>query len=191
MRSRLESWILAVTAALVLTGCASAPRVDVARSPEAHFDRYRTFSFYQPLGTDRQEGTGTILSQTLKRSARAELEQRGYTYVTDNADLEVNFFIETRQVLHGVQRPGFGISYGMFHHNYGVWSGYDTTELHQYTEGTLHVDVIDADANQLVWEAVAVSSQPDDNFAFEPGKAEQAVRRVFADFPRQSAPPGS
>ncbi len=191
MSSLATRWIVAAGIALALAACSSAPRVQVQRAPHAEFDRYRTFTFYRPLGTDRQEGASTILSQTLKEATRAELESRGYTYVPDHADLEVNFFLETRQVLGTSQRPQIGISYGVFHRHYGVWSGYDTTELHQYTEGTLHVDVIDAAADQLVWEASAVSRHPDGDFAFEQDKAREAVRRVFENFPRRVGPSGS
>ena len=182
--------VLVASALLALAGCATAPRVEVARSPEADFARYDTFSFHQPLGTDRQEGTGTILSQTLKRAARAELEALGYQYVEQEADLEVNFFVETREVIEGLnRRPGISIGYGVFHRHYGVWTDYGPgTEVQQYTVGTLHVDVVEAESNQLVWEGIARAPRRADGFTFEPEQAQQAVERVFAQFPGHTAP---
>jgi hypothetical protein len=94
----------------------------------------------------------------------------------------VNFFVETKEVIEGLRRPGFGFSYGIFHRHYGVWSGYDT-DIRQYTEGTLHVDVVDAESNQLAWEGIARSRRADGDFAFEPERVQQAVARVFAGFP--------
>lgn len=177
--------LLALSMAALIASCATAPRVEVARDPQAEFGDYATFTFQSPLGTDRQEGTGTVLSQTLKRAARTELESLGYIYAEEDADLRVNFFVATKEVLEGLRRPGIGIRYGVFHSRYGVWADYETG-VRQYTEGTLHVDVIDAARNQLVWEGVAQRRLSEGDFTFEPDEVEQAVRRVFARFPRRT-----
>lgn len=184
--------MLLVMASLV-AACATSPRVEVQRSPEADFTRYDTFSFHQPLGTDRQEGTATILSQTLKRATRAELESLGYRYVEDDADLQVNFFVETKDLIEGMRpRSGISIGYGVFHRHYGVWTDYGPgTEVRQYTQGTLHFDVVEAESDQLVWEGIARAREPADGFAFEPEDVEQAVDRVFANFPRRVPAAGS
>jgi hypothetical protein len=171
---------------LGLGACAAIPRVDVARDPQARFDRYDTFTFHQPLGTDREDGTVTILSQALRQAARAELESLGYRYVDGAADLEVNFFVETREVLES-RRPSIGVSYGVFHRNYGVWADYGT-DLRQVTEGSLHVDVVDVEREQLVWEAVVRERLVDSGFVFDPEEVEQAVSQAFARFPRRLEP---
>lgn len=176
-------WLPALASAVLLAGCATGPRVESVRSPEADFGRYETFTFHQPLGTDRQEGVGTILSQTLRRAARAELEARGYRYVQADADLAVNFFVETREVIEGWRRPGVGFSYGVFHRRYGVWADYGVDEIRQYTEGTLHVDVVDVESNQLAWEGVVRARRPSDRLTADPERVEQAIARVFATFP--------
>ncbi|MEQ8857436.1 MAG: DUF4136 domain-containing protein [Pseudomonadales bacterium] len=173
--------------ATLLASCAAAPRVEVARAPGTDFLDYDTFTFHQPLGTDREGGMRTILSQNLTRAARTELEARGYRFVDGDADLEVNFFVESKEVIEGLaRRPGVDFGYGVFHRHYGVWSDYDT-EVRQVTEGTLHVDVIDAAQNTLVWEGVARARGSDAEFAFEPEGVRAAVSRVFAAFPRQPA----
>ena len=168
--------------ALIIGGCATAPRVSWVASPEADLASYRTFAFFTPLGTDREEGTGTILSETLRRETRQQLEARGLVFVAEDPDLLVNFFVETREVIEGVQRPGVGIRYGVFHRHYGVWADYET-DIRQYTEGTLHVDVVDADRDQLVWEGVAQQRLPEDDFTFQPEQVRTAVRLVFAEYP--------
>lgn len=183
------AWLKLVLVIMLVGGCAAAPRVEVAEDPQAEFERYATFGFHSPLGTDRQDGTRTILSQTLQRVARAELESRGYRYVEQDGDLEVNFFVDTREVIEGLGRPGvgIGIGYGIYHGRYRVWTGYDTDRVRQYTEGTLHVDVIDARRNQLVWEAIARDRLGRGDFVFEPDEVERAVQLVFARFPRRVA----
>ncbi len=188
---RLGSWRLWLLAlvAVALAGCAGAPRVEVARDPQADFSEYDTFTFQQPLGTDRQDGTVTVLSQNLKRHARRELESLGYRYVEEGADLRVNFFVATREVVEGMSRPGVGVRYGTFHSRYGVWLGYET-DVRQYTEGSLHVDVVDAERNQLVWEGIAQRRLREGDFTYRPEDVDEAIRRVFASFPRHTPAAG-
>lgn len=173
----------ALLVALFLASCATGPRVDSVQSPEADFSRYQTFSFHQPLGTDRQEGAGTILSQTLRRASRDELESRGYRYVPGEADLEVNFFVETREVVEGLRRPGVSVGYGIFHRHYGVWADYGN-DVRQYTEGTLHIDVVDSETDQLAWEGVVRGRRDSDELTIDTERVQEAVARAFARFPR-------
>lgn len=176
-------WLLVLASAALLAGCATGPQVESLRSPEADFGRYRTFTFHRPLGTDRQEGVSTILSQTLRRATRAELEALGYRYVQADADLAVNFFVETREIIEGWRRPGVGFGYGVFHRHYGVWADYGVDEIRQYTEGTLHVDVVDVENNQLAWEGVVRARVSPDRLTADPERVERAIARVFATFP--------
>jgi hypothetical protein len=174
----------------LLGACATAPRVDVARDPDADFARYATFSFHTPLGTDRQDGTGTILSRSLRQASRAELEALGYRYTEQGGDLEVNFFVETREVVEGMNRPrvGVGIGVGGYHNRYGVWTGYGTDSIRQFTEGTLHVDVVDAARRQLVWEGIARDRLREGDYTFELDDVQTAVTQIFARFPPAAAP---
>lgn len=184
---RLPAAVLGAVAMMAwLAGCAIGPRVDAVTSPQADFERYRTFTFHEPLGTDRQEGAGTILSQTLRSATRSELESLGYRYVPGDADLEVNFFVETREVVEGARRPGVHVGYGVFHRHFGVWSDYGN-DIRQYTEGTLHIDVVDTETDQLAWEGVARGRRDDDELTVDPERVEQTIARAFAQFPPADA----
>jgi hypothetical protein len=169
---------------LLLSACASAPRVAVIRDPDADFARFARFGFYEPLGTDRESGTGTLLSQTLMNATRMELEALGYRFDQENADLRVNFFVETREVVQGRRGPSFTVGYGAYHRHYGVWTGYET-DIRQYTESTLHVDVVDVEQDQLVWEGVSTERLVEHDLAFETENVKSSLARIFADFPRR------
>jgi len=174
---------------LVVAACAATPRVDVASDPGADFGRYATFTFHEPLHTDRESGVGTVLSQLLRSLAMTELQSRGYVYVTENADLEVNFFVETREKLESVPDPDWGWHYGYWNYPYGVWTGYGYggERIRQYTVGSLHLDVVDLTRKQLVWEAVAVGRVKTD-FSYEQEDVRRAMVEMFAGFPARSAP---
>jgi hypothetical protein len=181
---RLRVGLLGATILLLLGACAATPRVSVIRDPEADFSRFSSFGFRQPLGTDREEGTGTLLSLSLKEGVRVELESLGYVYDPEAPDLRINFFVETREVIQGRRGPSFGVGYGHYHRHYGVWTGYET-QIRQYTESTLHVDVIDAERDQLVWEGISVERLTGHDLAFEPENISPSLAQIFANFPRR------
>jgi hypothetical protein len=112
-KSRMRRWVKHVITGclvgLLVGGCASAPRVAVIRDPDADFSRYESFGFHRPLGTDRESGTRTLLSQTLMKTTRMKLEALGYRFDQEGADLIVNFFIETREVVQGQRGPSYSV----------------------------------------------------------------------------------
>ncbi|MGA1675005.1 MAG: DUF4136 domain-containing protein [Pseudomonadales bacterium] len=178
-------------ALLVLGACAVTPQVDVVRDPAAAFQEYATFMFHTPLHTDRPSGEGTVLSQRLRALAERELAARGCGQVSDGADLEVNFFVETRERIESVPDDEWGFHYGYWGQPFGYWYGYRDPRLRQYTVGTLHLDVVDTARRQLVWEAVA-SDRVTTGLSFDDADLDRAVTRMFESFPRCRglAPPG-
>ncbi len=171
---------------LVLGACAVTPQVDVVRDPGAAFSRFATFMFHAPLHTDRSSGEGTVLSQRLRVLAERELTARGCKPVAADADLEINFFVETRERIESVADDEWGFHYGYWGQPFGYWSGYRDPRVRQYTLGTLHLDVVDTARRQLVWEAVA-SDRVTTGLGFDEEDLERAVVRMLEDFPRCGA----
>ena len=52
MISPARGLVFAVAGLVLVAACASTPRISVVRDPGADFAGYRTFAFYEPLGTD-------------------------------------------------------------------------------------------------------------------------------------------
>jgi len=159
----------------ILSSCESTPRIHTATDPGADFRHYRTFAFESRLGTDREDGTASIVSTHLKKATRIEMEYRGYIYDETAPDLRVNFYLHTKKKVQSVAVPVAPIGYGYGYYGYrrgyyDAWGGYDT-QVTEYTEGTLHLDLIEAKRNQLVWEGVAVGH-------IRPNDLEQIDQRV-------------
>jgi len=171
---------------LATVGCQTGPAVYTNVDPDADFAAYRTFAFGDPLGTDRGDGTRTLLSKFLVRETTNQLQQRGYVKADDAsaADLRVNFFLHTEDRRYTYSTPApypyYSSNYG--YRRYGAWNSYRTV-TRQYTEGTLTIDLIDAALNQLVWEGTAVGEVQrvtDQNLEAE---AAAVVRAIFGKFP--------
>ncbi|WP_334157359.1 DUF4136 domain-containing protein [Oryzomicrobium sp.] len=175
---------LALQAApLLLAACASGPNVRSDYDPQTDFARYHTFAFFSPAGTDRS-GYSTLLTDRLRRAARAELERRGYVYREASPDLLVNFNAKLEEKYDVVPTPAPMGYYGYRGGYYGSWPGYGWgQEVIQYTQGTLNVDLVDARRRQLVWEGVGVGTVDDMAAAVSQSSLDKAVAAIFARYP--------
>lgn len=178
---------LALLAVTLFTGCASGPSIYVNTDPAASFATYRTYNFATPLGTDGP-GYSSILSQYLRTATSRELEARGYQ-LSDSPDLLVNFNVQTRDKIQTTttrSTPRYGGYYGYRAGRYGVWGGYDT-QVTQYTEGTLTLDIVDAARKQLAWEGTAVGRVQEKNRSNLQPVIDDLIAKFFAKYSYQAA----
>ncbi|MEL1262923.1 DUF4136 domain-containing protein [Pseudoxanthomonas putridarboris] len=186
--ARMTGWSLMVSAALLLSACATGPRVTSDVDPSADFSRYRTFAFYSPLAIEGQ-GYATLTSGRIKAAAQTQMESRGYVYDEKSPDLWVNLNAYIQEKTDVVSTPEVDYDY---YYSYRArryvsvpyWR--DRTNVYQYTEGTLNVDLVDAKENRLVWEGVAVGrvgrSKPEERGA----KIDAAMAEIFARYPHRA-----
>ncbi len=173
---------------LLLAACATSPRITTLRAPNADLSGYSSFAFVDPLGTDRA-GYASLISQQLKFSIRRELEMQGYEYVEDReeADLLVNAYthLDERIVSQEVADPFIGSSYWDYRYGfYTTWPSYSIrTEIQQFTEGTLTVDLVDSSKKMMVWEGTARNEINEKTRRDAAQAIDQAVARIFEQFP--------
>lgn len=171
--------------ALLVAGCASGPNIVTNSDPAADWSRYQTFGFFDPLGTDK-DSVRTILSNQLVASTTRELEARGMSRRDANPDILVNFVVATKETIRSRPGTSVGVHHGMG--RYGTWGGYSmsmsTTDIVQSTEGTLAIDVVDRQSNQLVWEAAARKRITEKMRRNQQQVVDEAVIELFAAFPK-------
>ena len=171
--------------ALLLAGCATGPRITSEADPEADFGSYRTFGFYTPLALEK-EGYATPTTDRIKAAARAQLESRGYTYTTQQPDLWVNLNAYMQERTDVTSYPTVDYSY---YYSYRARAYFavpywrDQTQVHQYTEGTLNVDLVDRQKNRLVWEGIAVGRIAKLKPAERAARIDSTLAEIFARYP--------
>jgi hypothetical protein len=126
------------------------------------------------------------------KAIRAQLEAKGYRYVEDvtKADFAVSFTIGTRDGTDIVERPDY------FWANRPSWRwgvGYypmlmppvpvTRTEVREYTEGTLAIDIYDVQRRSPVWHGAVTRQLSSKQLRGEPGDIEGGVTRILAGFP--------
>jgi hypothetical protein len=170
--------------AAMAAGCASTPNTFSNAAPDTDFSQYSTFGFFRPLATDEQ-GYESMESNFLKVAMSQELDRRGLTY-SESPDLEINFYIHTKEKIRSRSVPTTSVYYDYrdpFY--YDPWIGYPAyeTRIDQYTEGTLNIDVVDANTKKLVWEGSVSGRITDKAIRNMEQTIDEAVKATMTDFP--------
>lgn len=182
---RTRAWSLALVAALVLAACATGPRVRTDYDPSADFGRYQTWGFYKPIAME-ESGYSTWISDRIKDNVRREMQARGYRYAESDPDLLVNFqgIVREKTDVWTMPRTDYQYFYSYRRRAYfavPVW--YDETQVSQYTEGTLTVDLVDADRNRMVWTGAAIGRVINRTPAQKAAEVDAAITGIFARYP--------
>ena len=173
-----------LSCALIFASCASGPTIITNSDPAADWSSYRTFGFFDPLGTDRGN-VRSLMSNTLIDSTTREMQAAGFTHSASDPDLLINFVVSTRETIQ--TRPSTSAHMHHGRGRYNTWSGWSagvsTTEVVQRTEGTLAVDIVDRARNQLVWEGAATKRVTDSTRDNQDQVLDGAIANIFAKFP--------
>jgi len=178
--------MVAAASLMTLAACTSGPEVRVQVDRSADFSQYRTFAFVSPLGTDR-DGYQSIVSQNLKAATQREMEARGLRLDVNAPQLLVNFNASLDDKLRVTSVPSASFGMGYYGYRYGMYSAWpmyhDSTVVHQYQQGTLNIDVVDAARKQLVWEGVVTKSVSQHDIDNMEAAINAAVAAAFAKYP--------
>ena len=180
--------IFLIGLALTMVACATGPKIYVNKDPNTNLGAFATFGFAPELGTNRDDGTETLLSQFFVESTRTQMELRGYKYTAEDPDLRINFYVSTKEKIRATSSPAAGGGYSGFrggYYGYGAYGGYETN-VQQYTEGTVTIDLVNNASNKLVWEGTAIgriTSEVDNNLQ---AVVRVVVTDVFKKYPTQA-----
>ena len=189
MRVPQRFTVVAVVAlVLLLAACATGPRITSEVDPQADFASYPTFAFYSPLALEK-EGYATPTSERIKAATRAQMESRGYVYDEAKPDLLVNInaYINERQDVISTPQLQFRTYYNYRYNSYvqsAFWA--DRTDVYNYTEGTLNIDLVDALRKQLVWEGIAVGRMANTKPAARNTRIDSTIAEIFAQYPHRA-----
>ena len=172
----------------LLAGCASTPRVSSDMDPNADFSKYRTYAFYDPLAVEAK-GYETPSSAIMRDAVRRQMDARGYVYDANSPDLLVNInaFLERRTDVSSVPEMQYGMYYSYRHNAYFAvpyWG--ERASVRRYTEGTMNIDLVDADARRLVWEGVAVGRMARMQPAERSARIHSTIAEIFARYPHRA-----
>jgi len=132
---------------LFLVASCSSIRVTSDYDTKTDFSKYKTFAFYKK-GIDKVEISDLDKRRILK-ALESEMLAKGFTK-SENPDVLVNIFTKSRQkvdIYNNNHHMYFGWHPWYYGPNYGM-------HISKYTEGTLFVDLIDANKKELAWQGI-------------------------------------
>jgi hypothetical protein len=182
--------IILLSLSLTIFGCASTPKVFSNAAANVNFSDYKTYGFFAKLATDK-ENYESMDSKYLKASVSRQMEQRGFVKA-ENPDLEINFYIHTKEKIRSRTTPTMGGGYydGWRDPYYDTWGGYGgsgyETRIDQYTEGTLNIDLVDTQKKTLVWEGSVSGRITEKVLKNLEAEIDKAVTDIFGAFPVQA-----
>ena len=175
-RSGLVS--VAVLALSTWFGCAT---VDVQRDydPEYSFSELKTYAWIeQTSGFQGPSGVGNqLIDQRIHAAVDRALGAKGYQKSTTDPDFLVAYHAAAEEKLDVIT------TYDYYGYGYGWRGAVPRTDIREYTQGTLIVDIVDPGQKQLVWRGIGTGvvrgGEPDEVSR----RIDEAVQQVLADFP--------
>ncbi|MBO2544211.1 DUF4136 domain-containing protein [Salegentibacter sp. BDJ18] len=141
---------------ILVTSCSSV-RVASDYDREVNFNQYESYAFFKP-GIDKAE-ISDLDKKRILRAIEAEMQRKGFTK-SDDPDLLVSIFTKTNENINIYQNNMMGWGYGWGWHPWYWGSGFNT--VNRTSEGTLYIDLIDAEGKELVWQGMGTAALASD-----------------------------
>ena len=189
MRQSADTFVRRASLAAIVvlaTACAAAqPKIRSDYDKTANFSQYRNYGMMPGAGRSPTGGDySTLIAQRIETAVSREMEARGYTR-SATPDLLVNFSITVQNIQKVSSVPTAGPP--AYNYRYGAYRGWPTysyeTWVREYEEGTLLIDIVDANRQQLVWEAAGTGRITKEKLDNIETTVSNAVARLFTQYP--------
>jgi hypothetical protein len=161
---------------LFLVASCSSVRVTSDYDSTTDFSKYKTFAFYKK-GIDKVEISDLDKRRILK-AVEIEMLAKGFTK-SETPDVLVNIFTKSRQKVDVYENNHFYMGWHPWYYgpNFGV-------QISKYTEGTLFVDLIDAEKKELVWQGIGRGGlTTSGNVAKKEERIKEFVAQIMEKYP--------
>lgn len=161
---------------VILTSCSSV-KVVTDYDTKVDFTSYKTFAFYKK-GIDKAS-VSDLDKKRIMRAVEAELVAKGFSK-SANPDILVSIFTKSREQVN-VSDNNIGIGWGW---GYNPWFyGRTNININQYTEGTLFIDFIDKNTNELIWQGIGSGAMKMSNIEKKEERINEFVYEIISTYP--------
>jgi len=167
----------------VASSCVSV-RVSSDYDKNVNFNEYKTFAFYKK-GIDKVD-ISDLDKRRILRAIEADLLAKGFTK-SEKPDLLVNIFTKSREKINVYNNHYYGWYpwyYGGFGpYGYGFGPG-AFNNVSKSTEGTLFIDLIDANKKELAWQGMGTGAlTTSGDIAKKEARIKEFVNEIMAKYP--------
>ena len=173
-----SSILMVIVIALAVSCSSITTQYDYERGEE--FSRFKTFSF---LPAPPELGQNQLVMKRIGDAIVKHLATKGLTETDNNPDLNIAVYTKVKDK---ISVTSYGYGYAPYY-TWGYWGpGRGAVDVRQYEEGTLIIDLVDAQAKEMVWRGMASKALPS---APSPEKIDKIIDNVVAKI-FEKYPPG-
>lgn len=182
------SKLLALTILVISTSCVSV-KVATNYEEKTDFSQYKTYAFYKK-GIDKVDISDLDKRRILK-AIENELEAKGLTK-SKNPDVIVNIFTKSRKKIDVYNNnrylgwyPWYYSRFALANRPWGLgFGGSAYQNVSKSTEGTLFIDLIDANKKELAWQGVGTGAlRSSRNIEKKEERISEFVTEIMANYP--------
>lgn len=196
--SRTIQFFATFTALLLMAGCASTFEASYDHDSDNDFSGYKTFAWIgkNPMKVGPTTRTvNPLLEGRIMASVEKGLSAKGFSMIADpeKADFALSFTVGSREEIRVDQYPSMTAGYygSGYPGHWGWGSGYygvaTDTQVRQYTEGMLAIDIFDVSDRRPVWHGVATKRINDSDRKDLDATVDAAVSAIMEGFPPPTA----
>lgn len=163
----------------LLTSCTSV-RVASDYDKNVNFDTFKTFAFYK-TGIDKAE-INDLDKRRIMRAIESELLVKGFSK-SSNPDILVSIFTKSREKINVYSNNGFGpYGYGW---GWSPWYWNNNSYTSSSTEGSLYIDLINANKKELVWQGIG-RGYISENMSNKEERIKEFVSKIMEKYPPEN-----
>lgn len=163
----------------LLTSCTSV-RVASDYDKNVNFDTFKTFAFYK-TGIDKAE-INDLDKRRIMRAIESELLVKGFSK-SSNPDILVSIFTKSREKINVYSNNGFGpYGYGW---GWSPWYWNNNSYISSSTEGSLYIDLINANKKELVWQGIG-RGYISENMSNKEERIKEFVSKIMEKYPPEN-----
>ena len=156
----------------------SCSTISVQHDYDTQFDysSLEAFAWLPPAKNAKKKRP--LLTKRVETATNDELSAKGYRIDTQNPDFVIAMHSGTQDKVE-VTRYGYA-----YPRRWGYWGG-RTVSVHRYKEGTIILDIIDAQSKELIWRGSATGKV---NRYSSPEERDEAVAKAVAKILKKFPP---
>ena len=155
--------------------------------PSIDFSTYKTYMWYAgKMPDDDALSANPLAKKRVAAGIDKALQDMGYTIGTeDNYDFVVIIHAGNKEKMQITNYGYGGYGYGRYGSGWGGYGGYGgQTDVYQYDETTLVIDIYDAKKKEMVWRGSVTGVVKDNPNQEEQQKnIDKVVTKILEDFP--------
>lgn len=160
----LSRIIVPLITLLLVTACASSPRIQSDFKKDLDFSQHQTYNFSNVTAIENPDFPD-LMGLLFSAAIEEQMLSRGYV-MSDNPDILINVSVDLVDKQRAPNQAGNCPNYGDFYSRkptkYYQYSGRPQGRLAEsrptfcdYSEGTIKIDMVDAKLKRMVWQGVS------------------------------------